>query len=619
MTRQFRTILLSLTLVLILSNCSNPKTSDKTNSVDTTIKFQQTDPFGKSITESQYFELNSKTDNVIEGKNGTIIVCPKGCFMDSKNEIVEGNIKIELTEALSLEEMILSNLTTTSNGKLLETDGMIYFNATSNGEKLTINKENPIHIEIPTKNKKNGMSAYEGIRDSLGNMNWVDPKPLENYLIPIDINLLDFLPENFQAEVEKGMPYKKYTTATKDLVDSLYYILSVTNGSELIKGFVNTDINEPYYNKKKQVVNGKYTNQSYQRNSNSDTTILQNDSSTIPKTCGIDPAIIKVIKSKKYQNTLISTKEFEERLKIIFKTCNSYVLEIYIKNLDKNLYTLDSLAEIEVRETQYSHNFHDFYLQKKTNVKNANKYSKLLQDYYEKQLTKIKVNLENAKLKVVNQLNKKNKEAENIVNDYRELLWGREKYRMETYGFNWTETGWINIDTGTIPKNWGPQRLEITIQNSNQFDRIYSYVVYTTIKSIYRLNTDNNELFYVGNSAEKEMLMPKRSVAFAIVVAYKDENSFLTIKQFETGTNKTLSLLPTLSTQKEIKATLKEYNRGYEKENKISEDLLFMDKFFIEQKRQKSLIKESEFIKRLWYIAYPCCQEPNTVDLIMEK
>lgn len=258
-------------------------------------------------------------------------------------------------------------------------------------------------------------------------------------------------------------------------------------------------------------------------------------------------------------------------------------------------------------------------MQKKTNVKNANKYSKLLQGYYEKQLSKIKVNLENAKLKIVNQLNKKNKEAENIVNDYRELLWGREKYRMETYGFNWTETGWINIDTGTIPKTWGPQRLEITIQNSKQFDRIYSYVVYTTIKSIYRLNTDNNELFYVGNNVEKEMLMPKQSVAFAIAVAYKDENSFLTIKEFETGTNKSLSLLPTLTTQKKIKATLKEYNQGYEKENKISEDLLFMDKFFIEQKRQRSLIKESEFIKRLWYIAYPCCPEPKTVELIPEK
>ena len=326
MTKQISTILLGLTLVLIFSNCSNPKTSDKPNSVDTAIKFQQTDPFAKSITESQYFEFDSKIDNIIEGKNGTIIVCPKGCFMNSKGETIEGNIKIELTEALSLEEMILSNLTTTSNGKLLETDGMIYFNATSNGEKLTISKENPIHIEVPTKNKKNGMSAYKGIRDSVGNMNWINPKPLENYLVPIDINLLDFLPEKFQAEVEKGMPYKKYTTATKELVDSLYYILSVTNGSELIKGFVNTDINEPYYNKNKQVVNGKYTNQSYQRKSNRDTTILQNDNSTIPKTCGIDPASIKVIKSKKYQNTLISTKEFEERLKIIFKTCNSSVL-----------------------------------------------------------------------------------------------------------------------------------------------------------------------------------------------------------------------------------------------------------------------------------------------------
>jgi hypothetical protein len=606
-----------LTFVLLLTNCKNPKSSPKKTTIYESVKRQKIDPFKESISEGQFFELNSKKDNVIEGKDGTIIVCPKGCFINSKGKIVESNVKIELAEALSLEEMILSNLTTTSNGKLLETDGMIYLNVTSNGEKLNINKKNPIFIEIPSKNKKQGMSAYKGLRDSLGNINWINPKPIENYLVPIDINLLDFLPENFQAEVEKGMPYKNYKTATKELTDSLYFNLSVLNGSELIKDFVNTDLNEPFYNKNKQVVNGKYTNQSYQRIC--DTSITQSPSLEEDEQCGIDPAIIKVIKSKKYQNTFISTLEFEERLKVIFKTCNNSVLEIYIKNLDKDLYILDSLAEMAEIKTQYTHSFHDFYLQKKTNVKNANKYSKLLQGYYEKQLLKTKNNLENTKQKIISQLEKENKVAENIVTKYKELLLDRESYRMETYGFNWTETGWINIDIGIISKTWGSERLEIAIENSEQFDRIYSYIVYSTIKSIYRLNTDNNKLFFVGDKTVKEMLMPKQSIAFAIVVAYKDENSFLKIKQFETGTNKKLILLPIISTQDEIKRKLKEYNRGYEKENKINEDLLYMDKFFIEQKRQKKLIQESEFIKKLWQIANPCCEAPIAREKISVK
>ncbi len=605
MKRQLITIFLGLMLIALCAKCSNSTTSDKTNLANNAPKCLPTDPFAKSMVKSQYFAINSNIDQVIEGANGTVIVCPKGCFLNAEGKTVEGDVKIELAEALSLEEMILSNLTTKSNGKPLETDGMIYLNATANGAPLAINKDNPIHIEIPTKNKKQGMSVYSGTRDSLGNMNWIDPKPLENYLVSVDLDLLNFLPDGFQAEVEKGMPYKGYKTATSALTDSLYYILSVTDGSELVKGFVNTNINEPYYNKNKQVVKGRYTKSSYQKNITIDSMPAPLEQANTP--CGIDPAIIKVIKSKKYQNTLIATREFEARLKLIFETCNSAVLEIYTKNLDKNLYSLDSLAELAVGESHHARGFHDFYLQRKTKVKNADKYAKLLQGYYEKQLAKTKANLEEAKQKTLNGLAKKNKEAENVLNNYKKLLWDREKYRMEKYGFEWTATGWINIDNGTIPKTWGPQNLEVSVQNAKQFDQIYTYVVYSTIKSIYRLNTDDNALFYVGNDEEKEMLMPKRSHAFAIVIAYKDENAFLCVKQFETGTNKTLSALPIASTPDEIKKTLQQYNKGYEKENKISKDLAYMQQFFVEQKRQKALLKESEFLNRLWRIAFPCC------------
>lgn len=610
MRNQINLFFVGFLLTLLIANCSDLKSKAMGN-VKNTIKFNDSDPFKTSIVASQYFDFDSKKDNVIEGKNGTIIVCPKGCFKNSNGETFEGNVKIELSEALSLDEMLLSNLTTTSNGNQLETDGMIYFNATQNSEQLVINKDNPIHIEIPTKQKKQGMSAYKGVRNASGNMNWIEPKSLlENYLIPVDLDLLDFLPEGFQSEVENSMPYRNYLTATKELTDSLYFSISVYKSSDLTDGFVNTNVNEPFYNNNKQVENGKYTNQSYEVKSKhsgiSDTSKSFIDS-LLFNYCGIDPAIIKVLKSKKYQNTLISTKQFEERMKVIFKTCDNSILEIYAKNIGRNLCELDSLAEIVAKETQYSSNFHNFYLQKLTNVKNSEKYSELLKDYYNKQLSKIKSELQAAKEKLVNQLKNKNDEAEKVTENYRKLLWEREKYRMEKYGFDWTETGWINIDNGTIPKTWGPQNLEITIQNSKQFDRIYTYVVYSSIKSLYRLNTDNNELFYVGNNEEKKMLMPKHNVAHAIVIAYKGETPFLTEKQFETGTNEKISLLPKISTTEKIKTNLKTYD-NYEGENQISVDLKYMDKFFIEQKRQKGLQKESDFMERLRILAHPCCQ-----------
>lgn len=596
-----RTFLFTL-LSLVLSQCDN-------NPITTTVGFQPNDPFKNTIVPIQNFSINSDQDNIIEGEKGTVIVCPKGCFKNAKGEIVDNNVKIELSEALSLEDMLLSNLTTTSDGKQLETDGMIYFNAISNGEQLTVNNDIPIHIEIPTMEKKAGMMAYKGIRDEKGNMNWIEPKALDNYLVTVDINMLDFLPQGFRRQVDQGMPYKTYKVATQGLTDSLYYQLSVTDGSALVHGLVPTNFNEPYYNRSKQVVNGKYTSSSYAvAATDSVHSIIHNSPET---NCGIDPAIIKVIKSRKYQNTFIATREFEARLKVIFKTCNNVVLEAYINNLDKNLYEADSLAAIAVKETEYYKDFINFAQQRLTRVKDADKYSKLLGGYYDMQLKKVKSELEEEQKKLMKELRKKNEEAEKVAESYKKLLWKREKYRMETYGFNWSETGWINVDNGTLPKSWGPKATEgIYVDNGKEYDRVYSYFVFTSIKSLYRLNTADNVEFYAGNDQDKKMLMPKEGTAILVAIGYKGEAPSLAIKEIELGSPIKLNIKLAPSNLDKVKEAIRAYEK-YSKENKISNDIEFMAKFYKEEERQKDLKQESEFILHLWSIAFPCCIEPQ--------
>lgn len=588
-----KTIILSL-LTVILCQCNN--------TISKTVKLLPNDPFISTIVPSQSFDIESKQDNIIEGEKGTIVVCPKGCFKKANGEIVEENVQIELSEAFSLEDMLLSNLTTTSHGKLLETDGMIYFNATANGEQLTINKDNPIHIEIPTTQRKAGMMAYKGIRDEKGNMNWIEPKELDNYLVTVEINSLDFLPQDFQTEVDLGMPYKKYKIATQNLTDSLYYSLSNIDKNILLHGFESTNYNEPYYNNNK-IINGKYSSNSYD--------LDQVDYDTISsKSCGINPAIIKVIKSEKYQNTFIATREFEARLKVIFKTCNNAVLETYINNLDKNLYEVDSLAAMVLSESEYYQDFVNFSKQHLTKVKNANKYAQLLKGFYEKQFSKVKLELEKNQEKLLKGLNVKNEEFKKVTDKYKKLLWKREKYRMETYGFDWTETGWINIDNGTLPKDWDSQPLEITIAKGKQFDRVYTYVIYTSIKSLYRLNTNNNEQFFVGNEDDKQMLMPKKKMGVVIAIAYKNDIPSLCVKEFETGSEQKFTLTLSASSLDKVKEAISKYKK-YSKENLISKDLEYMTKFYKEEQRQKEALKENEFILRLYDIAFPCCATPS--------
>lgn len=575
-----KSFLIALLSVMFIQ-CNN-------NSLTNTVKLLPNDPFKNTIVQSQTFEIDSKQDNVVEGEKGTVVVCPKGCFKNAKGEIVEGKVTIELSEALALEDMLLSNLTTTAEGKQLETDGMIYFNATSSEEQLTINRDNPIYIEIPTMKKRAGMMVYKGIRDEKGNMNWTEPKELDNYLVTIDINSLDFLPQGFQTEVAKGMPYKNYQTPTQGLTDSLYYQLSVTDGNSLMQGFVPTNYNEPHYNKNKQVEKEK-------------------DISSSKPNCGIDPAIISVIKSEKYQHTFIATREFETRLQVIFKTCNNSVLETYINNLDKNLYEVDSMAAIVVGVSHYYQQFVNFSQQRLTKVKQADKYANLLKGYYEKQLAKVKSALEKSQKQLILELNKKNENAQIIVNEYQKLLWEREKYRMETYGFNYTETGWINIDIGVLPKSWGPRATEgVYVDNGKEFDRVYSYFVFTSIKSLYRLNTTNNYEFYAGNEEDQKILMPKEGTAILISIGYKGEMPSLAVKEFQLGAPIKYNLTLAPSTIDQVKEAIRFYDY-YARENRISQDLEFMAKFHQEEKRQKELEKESEFMLRLWNIAFPCC------------
>jgi hypothetical protein len=594
---------MALVVTMFLAQCSN-------DGVSNTVKLLPNDPFKNTIVSSQFFSINSEQDNVIAGEHGTVIVCPKGCFKDATGKMVEGDVKIELAESLTMDDMTLSNLTTTSNGKPLETDGMIYFNAMKDGKQLQINKDIPVHIEIPTRERKPGMMAYKGIRDENGNMNWIDPKKLDNFLKTVDIVSLDFLPPGFQGEVDNGMPFRKYSVATQALTDSLYYALSFENltiyGSEKLP----TQYNEPYYNQAKKVKKGKYTNESYQTEFDT----VFDDSVSRKETCGIDPAIIKVIKSDKYQQTLIATREFEARLKIIFETCDNAVLEIYIRNLDKNLYELDSMAAKLCEEKKYfnsSHAFYDLSLQRLMNVKDAGKYAALLKDYYSQQLLRVKTDLNREKDKVVKALQKKDRETQKIVDDYRKLLWKREKYRMETYGFDWTETGWVNIDNGTLPKDWSEQPLEIDVTNGKQFDRVYTYVIYSTIKSLCRLNTDDGEHFYVGNITDKSMLMPDRENAIAVSIGYKGDKPSLAIKVFETNTQRQLTLTLSSSSAAQVKEMLGRYEERA-RENSISQDLAFMDKLYKGEKQQKDRMKENEFMLRLLKVAYPCCDREQT-------
>ncbi len=620
MKSRFLSLLLIFLSTLFIYSCKT--IADQP--IEPTLKIHANDPFKETIVSSQFFNINGNEDHVLKGKQGTVMVFSKGCFKNSAGKLVTENITIELAEAFSLKDILFSNLTTTSNGKQLITDGMIYFNATADGKQLIVNKDIPVYIEIPTNERKPDMQVYKGERDENGNMNWVEPKELETFLTTVDLDLLNFYPKGFEAAVEANMPYKNHEYASKELKDSLFYSLSYFNLIQMKKilgSFSATNFNEAYYNEYKEIINGKYTDKSFETNSiQAEVDSMHNSDNFY----GIDPALIKVIRSEPFQNSLIATREFEKRLSYIYESCQNSILEIYSKNLDKNMWELDEMVAEKIStwsaDTLYSDSdphghtlindsnlekiFREFSAQKLTNIKDNKKYSVILKSYYEKKLKEVQLELETKQKEFVQKIKKENEEAKKVTKEYKDLLFKRETHRMEKYGFEWTDTGWINVDTGTIPKGWGPKKLEVFVKNGSEYDRVHTYVIYSSIESLYRLNSTDNELFHVGNKTNKEMNMPKKKQATIITIAYQNKNIFIGKQDFITGDPSiVINLFP--SSEEEMSEAIKRYD-NYAAENNISEDLKYMEIFEMEKKRQEALNNELVFIQSLAECIYNC-------------
>ncbi|NQX97024.1 MAG: hypothetical protein HRT73_03970 [Flavobacteriales bacterium] len=128
--------------------------------------------FNQNILDGkQSFTIDAGIGQSISGSKGTYIYIPANSFQNNSNNIVSGNISVELIEIQTKADMIWMNKTTTSNGQLLVSGGEISIKAFQNGEQLTLSPNGSVYISMPTNNPTN-MSLFSGTEDSSGNINW---------------------------------------------------------------------------------------------------------------------------------------------------------------------------------------------------------------------------------------------------------------------------------------------------------------------------------------------------------------------------------------------------------------------------------------------------------------
>ncbi len=136
----------------------------------------------------QTFQINPNRDTILIGQKGTVLRIYKNTFLDENGNKVTSPIDFEFKEALDPIDFVTAKLTTTSNGKLLQTGGMIYLDAKSERKSLTIDPKNPIGVMVPNEKIISDMLIFEG--EMVNNeVNWVEPVPTINE----DVQMLEKL------------------------------------------------------------------------------------------------------------------------------------------------------------------------------------------------------------------------------------------------------------------------------------------------------------------------------------------------------------------------------------------------------------------------------------------
>lgn len=120
------------------------------------------DFYKKNEQKPQRFLIGNNNDTVINCIQKTKIHIKANSFVTETGKAVSGKIQFSVTEYYKISDMLLAKLSTTTNGNLLETGGMLNITATSNGGKCILKKGKTIQIEFPRKEEKPGMQLYTG-------------------------------------------------------------------------------------------------------------------------------------------------------------------------------------------------------------------------------------------------------------------------------------------------------------------------------------------------------------------------------------------------------------------------------------------------------------------------
>lgn len=362
----------------------------------------------------------------------------------------------------------------------------------------------------------------------------------------------------------------------------------------------------------------------------------------------IDPSRVKAIWNGEFRKTILATKEFEERLKVIFKTCNSSILNLYVKNLNKNLYQIDSLAAT-LLEGELRNKFLEFAERRDGGVAISDKRSQALQTYFEEKRAiyskavseTLQKMYEKENAQNVETFNKRNSQALeesirasktfneeieiNMDDAYRQL--GKKRPQAvisEDYvSADITQTGWNNVDRYVIESTINRSTLNytdpqsgkkaiikyetitVTVNKFKDYDRVVCYMIPDKLSSFQLMKNTENGF--------KENLNELMNYSI-ITIGFKDEKTFYNEIKSAKAQAYTIELNP-------IKAydLDKKLNQCFplNQQADIMKDINYQLFDLKETIRTNKIKRREEVRNRLYPVVFPCtfpAAQPTKID-----
>jgi len=126
-----------------------------------------------SANTEQVWKIKPGQEQTVTAAKGTLVIVPANAFVFEDGSVPTGEVDLMLQEAYDPSDFVLHNLTTLSEGRILQTGGMVRINAQSGGKELRLADGASLTVSLPTGgNFDPSMELFYAQQVGTGSVDW---------------------------------------------------------------------------------------------------------------------------------------------------------------------------------------------------------------------------------------------------------------------------------------------------------------------------------------------------------------------------------------------------------------------------------------------------------------